>query len=965
MNTWILALTRHLNGAWRTLAFATLMALVPVASAQTAAKDFDHLRTGFALTGTHTSARCESCHIGGVFKGTPRDCESCHLAGARFARANVVKNTNHIPTQAACESCHSTRTFSGARMNHAAVVRGSCTTCHNGTLAAGKSADHFSTTGSCDSCHGTTAWRPASGYDHAGVIPGTCVSCHNGARARGQGGNHTPFQLVASIASTACDSCHKAGFTAWTPARLHGSVSVTTQCSTCHIGLRPSNATHSGQTVCETCHKSTSNWSSAKVDHGAFNAATNCASCHNGTGGAIGKSATHIPVGTTNCFPCHSPSASGWKPSSFNHTQVAVTARCATCHTGGFAPADGKSASHTPYQLVSATASANCDTCHKAGYVAWTPAKLHTSVKLASQCSACHLSVRPSNATHSGQTLCESCHKSTTTWSSAKVDHGTFNAATNCAGCHNGTGGVTGKHATHVPVGTASCFACHAPTLPDWKPSSFNHTQVAVTARCATCHTGGFAPADGKSASHTPYQLVSAAAGANCDTCHKAGYVAWTPAKLHTNVNLAAQCSACHLSARPSNATHSGQTQCESCHKSTTTWSSAKVDHGTYNAATNCASCHNGTGGVTGKPATHIPVGATSCFACHAPTLPDWKPSRFNHTQVAVTAQCASCHTGTFAPADGKPTSHIPYQLVSSSAAANCDTCHKAGYAAWTPAKFHANVTVTSQCSTCHLSVRPANATHAGQTQCETCHKSTSIWGGAKVDHATFNAATNCASCHNGSAAQGKHATHIPVGATSCFACHSPTVPDWRPTKFNHTQVPVTAQCATCHSGAFSPADGKPANHIPYQLVATAASANCDTCHKGSLTTWANGKLHASVTVNGQCKTCHAGAYTSQGADAKPANHIPEAQLLNGAAMECNACHTSTTSWSSRMNHNGSLGGGAGWCKSCHASGTSYAGGMERKSLTHERRTPAALDCSESGCHRPLGNKGAAYSKWD
>ena len=41
--------------------------------AQFIGRDFDHLRTGFALSGAHTNARCESCHLGGVFKGTPRD----------------------------------------------------------------------------------------------------------------------------------------------------------------------------------------------------------------------------------------------------------------------------------------------------------------------------------------------------------------------------------------------------------------------------------------------------------------------------------------------------------------------------------------------------------------------------------------------------------------------------------------------------------------------------------------------------------------------------------------------------------------------------------------------------------------------------------------------------------------------------------------------------------------------------
>jgi hypothetical protein len=246
---------------------------------------------------------------------------------------------------------------------------------------------------------------------------------------------------------------------------------------------------------------------------------------------------------------------------------------------------------------------------------------------------------------------------------------------------------------------------------------------------------------------------------------------------------------------------------------------------------------------------------------------------------------------------------------------------------------------------------------------CETCHKSTTTWAGAKVDHSTFTVATNCSSCHNGTAATGKASTHIPVGATNCISCHTTT--GWKPSRFNHTQVTVTAQCATCHNGAYPPADGKPAGHVPYQLVSTLSAANCDTCHKGSFATWGNGKVHANATISGQCKTCHGGAYVSQGATAKPVAHIPETQLLNGGAMECNACHVSTTTWTVRMNHNASMGGGAGWCKGCHATGTAYTGGMERKSLTHQRKTPPAIDCSESGCHRPLGNKGAAYTKWD
>jgi hypothetical protein len=120
---------------------------------------------------------------------------------------------------------------------------------------------------------------------------------------------------------------------------------------------------------------------------------------------------------------------------------------------------------------------------------------------------------------------------------------------------------------------------------------------------------------------------------------------------------------------------------------------------------------------------------------------------------------------------------------------------------------------------------------------------------------------------------------------------------------------------------------------------------------------------HGAVT-GAACKSCHGGSHTGAGAVAKPNNHIPEVQLLGGATMDCSACHSSTSSWGSKMNHNNSQGNGAGWCKACHQSGTNYAGGMERKSLTHEKST-GVTDCSQSGCHRPLGSKGKAYTKWD
>jgi hypothetical protein len=357
---------------------------------------------------------------------------------------------------------------------------------------------------------------------------------------------------------------------------------------------------------------------------------------------------------------------------------------------------------------------------------------------------------------------------------------------------------------------------------------------------------------------------------------------------------------------------------------------------------------------------------------------------------------------------------------------ANCATCHKTGFGtSWLPAKFHANVSVVTGCASCHatsaygLTSKPNTSVHNGVTVCETCHKSTSSWGGAKVDHSTFTVATNCANCHNGSAATGKDANHI-VTTANCATCHKTGFgTSWLPAKFHanvsvvtgcaschatsaygltskpntsvHNGVTVcetchkstgswssvqfahsaanavgTGTCDTCHNGSSS-AVSKTASHIPVP----AGVAKCDSCHKSQVSFNTSVTMNHSVVSTGTCKSCHSGTYTSQGnnggAMAKPGNHIPEAQLLNGSSMDCNSCHSSTSSWATqRMNHNSSQGSGSGWCKSCHASGTSFLGNMERKAVNHEaKKGVVPADCSTSGCHRPIGNKGSAYSNWD
>ncbi len=51
------------------------------ADAPLAGRDFNHMTTGFPLTGGHATAACESCHVAGVFKGTAKNLRRLSCVG--------------------------------------------------------------------------------------------------------------------------------------------------------------------------------------------------------------------------------------------------------------------------------------------------------------------------------------------------------------------------------------------------------------------------------------------------------------------------------------------------------------------------------------------------------------------------------------------------------------------------------------------------------------------------------------------------------------------------------------------------------------------------------------------------------------------------------------------------------------------------------------------------------------------
>lgn len=363
------------------------------ASAQSAFRsDFDHLSTGFPLEGSHRFVDCQGCHVGGVFRGTPRQCSTCH-ARAGLVRATPMP-TDHILSSTLCQDCHLETTWAPVRrVDHTQVI-GSCNSCHNGTVADGKPLDHPVTSAQCEDCHRSTAWLPA-GFDHSNVI-GNCAGCHNGTEATGKNATHINTTNI-------CEDCHVT--TTWSPVIRVDHLQVLGMCSSCHNGAvalgKPLDHIASDDN-CDDCH-TTNAWTPAVFDHAAVMPGT-CSGCHNGTT-ATGKHGQHIQT-TAECDDCHTVTA--WVPANFDHD--AITGSCGSCHNG--TTATGKDQGHF-------VTTRECDYCHAVDF--WLPLQfMHTSPGYPGD--------------HRGQLACTDCHGGNAeivTWSFAAYQP-------DCAGCHAG-----------------------------------------------------------------------------------------------------------------------------------------------------------------------------------------------------------------------------------------------------------------------------------------------------------------------------------------------------------------------------------------------------------------------------------------------------------------------------------------------------------------------------------------------
>jgi hypothetical protein len=721
---------------------------------------FNHSSTKFALTGTHSTTPCQSCHVNGNYKLAYTDCYMCHAAD--FAKPT---SPNHVSAgfSHACETCHTTTLWKPATFNHGAtkfaltgthittpcqschvngnyqLVYTDCYACHSADFATPTNPNHVTAAFShaCETCHTTTVWKPST-FNHSA----------------------TKFPLTGTHVTTPCQSCH-----------VNGNYKLAyTDCYACHAGdfatpTNPNHVTAAFSHACETCHTTTV-WKPSTFSHGATkfpltgtHVTAPCQSCHvNG----------NYRLVYTDCYTCHASDFAA--PTNPNHVSAGFSHACETCHTTTVWKPATFNHSTTKFALTGLHVTTPCQSCHTNG----------NYQLVYTDCYPCHSTdyARPTNPNHVTGMLdhrCESCH-STTAWLPSTFNHGTTrftltgtHLTTPCQSCHvNGNYKLsytdcyachsadfaTPTNPNHVTAAFShACETCHTTTV--WKPSTFNHsstkfalTGVHITTPCQSCHVNG------------NYQLVYN----DCYQCHAADFAQPTNPN-HVAGAFSHACLTCHTTSvwKPSTFSHAttrfpltgahAAVACNICH--------ASNQYATL--STNCIDCHRTDYNGATNP-NHATLGfPQTCTQCH--TTVAWSPATFDHsttkfplTGLHTTTPCASCHTG------GN------YQLVYTS----CYQCHASEYNATT---------------------NPVHSAAGFPTTCQTCH-TTTTWAGATFNHTWFpqshgNSGGVCAKCHT-------NATDYKVFSCTTAPCHPKATTD------SHHQgrtgyVYNSANCYSCH----------------------------------------------------------------------------------------------------------------------------------------------------------------------
>ncbi len=942
------------------LVLAALFALPGApALAQGQARGFDHLTTGFALTGQHQTVRCEDCHVQGTFRGTPTRCAACHTPGARVTA--VIIPGNHIPTAEPCDACHTTASFYGAHFAHAMVVAGTCAVCHNGLLAKGKNPGHLFTNASCDACHTTVSFTlPFASYPN-GHIPTSmsCTTCHAVSQFAPSTGY--PRSMNHAGISSGCGLCHAAGAAPLifvmpgTLVAANGSTVIVTQNGN-PVTVQPMS--NNGQMSINWSGDQAGASVAAYVTH--IPTTNSCELCHAKGFGAtpmtfVGAAMSHAGI-TSGCLPCHEagitfapmspplvtrpalmPATVGGGP----HPGTA-SGDCVPCHAASLATfanfKGGVGAYPSGHIVLSAAANAACGDCHKTGlFTQYTSPMPHADT--GGTCTSCHGGsdyagpfageAIPGSTSGSVTDLLmvptsTSFHPNSTGAPNPGAAHIAIPASQQCSVCHASTGafGPYGSNAvmSHAGIASNNCTSCHASgatflgmtaatlvndaTHPTHIPLSGGNAPWASSPDCGTCH---YTAANGKNFAAGSFLTTwvptyHGSLTAHCDTCHEAGKSFYNSPNLITR-------PATVPAAAGGGAHPVGPGDCVVCHAASlpafTSWAGGigmPARHILVSGANTCTTCHNSTSG------------SATTYSLYAIPMP----------HAGVTGTCTSCHGSAGSDYAGP----FSGEAIPGSATGNTNNVLMVP----TSETFHPNSATAPNPSSAHIPVPVAQ-------QCSVCHGTTTAFGpygsaNVAMSHAGI-ASTNCASCHLGGSTF--------LGMTSSTLVSDATHPTHIPLAGGNAPWPSSPDCGTCH---YTAANGKAfaAGSFLVTWLPTyhgSLTAHCDTCHEAGKSFYGSPSLitrpatvpaaaggGAHPAGPGDCIACHAAslpAFTSwTGGVGLPAKHI-------AVSATCVTCHTATsggattfTLYSIPMPHAGAV---SGTCTSCHGlAGSDYAG---------------------------------------
>jgi len=343
--------------------------------------EFDHIETGFALTGNHSHLACIKCHYSGQNEKLPHRCDACH--DNQRATGMPLK---HIPTREPCDICHTTQGFiEQIDMDHR-NSNAPCVFCHDGYSQVGKGVSHIQSSNNCKICHNTQHWLPLGKVQHGEISISDCITCHNNVITRGKTlSKHLP-------SSDVCDACHDSHQAGWKVFTLDHN-QVEGSCQSCHNGIVAKGVGNFHVPVilgCEGCH-STLSWQDTQFSHAQV-AGLRCVRCHDSVT-QEGKPLNHVES-SDECDNCHD-SASGWRNiRQFEHRDV--SGPCQQCHklpVGHFNSLDACDICHQTvswnivyvrHLSLQATA---CRACHNNGYAQGVPAN---HCPISEDCSTCH-----------------------------------------------------------------------------------------------------------------------------------------------------------------------------------------------------------------------------------------------------------------------------------------------------------------------------------------------------------------------------------------------------------------------------------------------------------------------------------------------------------------------------------------------------------------------------------------------